>query len=89
MKFKLLGVPPDARVSIVAVTRFPEGGITNPDTGKTWSRDEYSAMSGDYVTVFHGYRLSEPWEVQPGQWVLEIYHEDRLVGSKSFTLVPE
>src|SRR5262245_20146903 len=53
--FRVVGSPRGGIVSLKLVTRFPSQGITNPNTGKTFSSTEshVSAMVG--VTSYRGY----------------------------------
>ena len=85
-KFRLLGEKMGEKVLITAVTRFPEPGLTNPETG-VLRRYSQSAIQSAVGRIFlHGYRLTQSWEVVPGDWALELYYEGRLIGRQAFTV---
>jgi len=86
VKFRLVGDEEGESVLITAVTRFPEPGLTNPETGVTRQYSQSAIQSAVGRIFLHGYRLSQPWEVVPGKWALELYHEGRLIGRKTFTV---
>jgi hypothetical protein len=84
IRYTIVGSPAGASVRLKCVTRFPSQGLTNPARGKTFSGSEYysTAVVGD--TTYRGYALDYDWEVEPGPWTLEIWHEGRKLAEKTF-----
>ena len=85
--FSLIGEPKGKSVALDAVWRFPESGITNPETGKTLHKEEVEAVGKVGDGMFQIYRLSKPWEVVKGDWYVDLYYEGRKIGSEKFVLV--
>ena len=76
-------------IELTLVTRYPPQGVTNPKTGWTHYSSEYKlkVIVGETSSRFYG--LDETWELVPGNWALEFWHEGRKVGEKVFRLVPQ
>lgn len=88
-KFAILGDNVGAPVTIRVVTRYPQQGVTNPDTGKVFLTDEYSLEANVGAGFLHAYRLSHDWEVVEGTWTLELHHEGQLIGTKKFKVIAQ
>ena len=78
------------RTKPIAVTyqiKFPEPGLQQP-AGEL----HLHSSSVDQVRVgaklLHGYGFDEPWELLPGEWVFEVWHEGTKLIGKSFTVYP-
>jgi hypothetical protein len=85
-RYRILGQPKNAPVMLRMVGVHPP--FTNPKTGKTASRDEYQLQSwiGDTYTC---YILDEDWELIPGKWTFEVWHEDKKLCEQSFMVVTD
>ncbi|MBX3501698.1 MAG: DUF3859 domain-containing protein [Alphaproteobacteria bacterium] len=83
-QYRLIGSPPGREVALRGVWQIPAPGITNPVNGNTYreSARDFTARIGD--TQIHGYGFDQPWEIVAGNWVLEIWHEKRLLASRTF-----
>ncbi len=86
-EYVLVGSPKGAKVNVRKVVIFPQGGVTNPKTGKTVARDEYEETIAIGARNLRGYSLDEDWEVVPGTWTLQVWVGDRKLAEQSFTLV--
>ena len=86
VKFRVMGRPHNAGVSLRAVWRIPEPGITNPKTGNTYRQDisEFTVSIGEERTRAFGF--DEPWEIARGIWTLELWQGDRKLLEQSFTI---
>ncbi len=61
-----------------AFWRFPERGLTNPETRMTifeWKTAELQCRLEQQPFCLLGYPLHHAWEVVPGKWTLEIWVE--------------
>jgi len=88
MRYKILGVPKDARVELRLLTRLPAQGVHNPTTGEITFRNELSVERTIGDVHFRGYALRNEWEAVPGIWTFEFWYKDRKLAEQSFTVVP-
>jgi len=85
--FALIGKTKGKTLRVRVVTRFPKGGVRNPETGKVFLTDEYTVKARIGKGLFHAYRLSQSWEVVEGEWSLELYHKGQRIGQRKFNVV--
>ncbi len=85
-RYRILGQPRNAPITLTMVGIHPS--FTNPKTGKTATRDEYQLQSwiGDTYTC---YSLDEDWELIPGKWTFEVWHEGKKLCEQSFMVVAD
>jgi hypothetical protein len=83
-RFKVVGSPPGARVSLKVVTRFPSQGVTNPAKRKTFATSEFSSDAIVGEITYRGYSFDQDWEVETGPWTLELWHDGRRLAEKQF-----
>jgi hypothetical protein len=83
-QYRLIGSPPGQEARLRGVWHIPAPGITNPVSGNTYrqSTRDFTASIGD--TRIHGYGFDQPWEIVEGEWILEIWHNERLLASRTF-----
>ena len=88
-QYKLLGSPAGAKVDIHRVTRFPKVGLRAPggSAPRYVSERDLSVAIGE--VLYMGYGLTESWEVVPGEWSIEIWHNGRKLADRHFTLVKQ
>jgi hypothetical protein len=86
-RYVLHGSPKGAAVQLRAVTVFPPGGLTNPATGQTRERSEYFVVKAIDDPTYRDYSFDAAWEMVPGPWRFELWHEDRMLSAVSFTVV--
>ena len=83
-RFRVVGSPRGAGVDLKFVSRFPGQGLTNPARGKTFSTSEFHSDATVGETTYRGYSFDHDWEVEPGNWILEVWHEGRKLAEKTF-----
>jgi hypothetical protein len=83
-RFRVIGSPRGARIDLKFVSRFPSRGLTNPAGGKTFSTSEFHSGAIVGETTYRGYSFDHDWEVEPGSWTLEVWHEGRKLAEKVF-----
>jgi hypothetical protein len=82
-RYKMSG-PPKMTVTLKNVTHVPAPGMRNPQTGNVTLTDTFfqdRKIVGEYYRLF---RFTEPWEIVPGLWTLEIWEGDRALASQGF-----
>lgn len=85
-RYVVIGEPKGAKVPIRIVAHYPEGGRTNPKTGKTATKDEFpqtATIGGGPVFFFFNLK----WAIVPGVWTIEVWAQDRKLAEQKFTLV--
>lgn len=80
------GSPSGVDIPIRMVTRFPEHGLRNPETGETTHRSETVLLRTLGQRHFRGYTLQRPWEVVFGTWTFELWHNNRKLAEQRFQL---
>lgn len=86
--FKFRPTPDGAPVDYRAVWRFPQPGLTNPASKKTFLEyQSASSMCAGGVCVY-GWSFSEPWETVTGTWTLELWRGNRKLHQQAFQVVP-
>jgi Domain of unknown function (DUF3859) len=83
----VVGSPNGASVPVRVVWRYPEPGLTNPDTGITKYLDDYTERRTIGQSVTYYWNLGSEWTLVPGVWTLELYQGERLLLTQRFTLV--
>jgi Domain of unknown function (DUF3859) len=83
-RYKVVGSPSGTLLRLKVVTRLPSPGATNPNKGKTFSSSEFQTTAVIGTTSFVGYGFDYDWEVVPGPWTLELWHEGRKLAEKTF-----
>jgi hypothetical protein len=86
-EYLILGTPSGADIPIKMITRFPEQGLRNPETGKTTDRNETRVGRRVGQRHFRAYTLEQSWEVVLGTWTFELWYGDRKLAEQSFKLV--
>jgi len=79
--------PKGGRLQVTNVIRFPGEGLKAPG-GRVYkvSKEDRRITIGH--RDFYGYAFDEAWEIIPGDWVFEVWHQDARLIRKTFTVVP-
>lgn len=86
LEYVVNSTPRGAEMDVTTVIRFPEEGMQQPG-GRLYkeSREHHKIELGK--EQFYGYRFDENWELVPGEWVFEVWHNDARLIRKAFTIV--
>lgn len=87
IRYTIRGFPIGSRVPIKIVQRYPITGLLNPRANKTTYTYQQTSMKMVGYSAFEGYHLGAPWELVPGIWSFEIWHNGRLLAEQKFELV--
>jgi hypothetical protein len=85
VRYKVIGTPEDADVTIRKIISFPPPGL-QPSSGKFVLRDESVEETRIGETVGAFYTLEDRFELVPGIWTFELWDGDRKLLTRSFTL---
>ena len=83
-QYRVVGSPSGTPVRLKCVVRLPNPGVTNPYKGKTFSSSEFHTNAVIGAIAYVGYGFDYDWEVVPGPWTLELWHEGRKLAEKTF-----
>lgn len=89
IQYLINGTPKGAGFKVISVILFPEPGLVNP-RGRTYrkSTEETTTLIGK--KSLYGYGFDEPWELVPGEWIFQIWHNDVRLAQKKFNVfLPE
>lgn len=86
-KYRLVGEPKGGVVRLKVVTRFPKGGLRDPETRETYKHTASLVTETLGGVRYEGYAFDKPWELKPGRWVFEIWQDKRRLGAQEFTVV--
>jgi hypothetical protein len=77
--------PKNRPISLTKIIRFPEPGLQQP-RGKTYYESKETQRLKVGEPHLHGYGFDEEWELVPGEWVFEVWHNKAKLVSKTFTV---
>ncbi len=78
--------PRGGRLSVTNIIRFPGEGLKQPG-GRAYTVSEEDREIRIGERDFYGYAFDEAWEIIPGDWVFEVWHDDARLIRKTFTVV--
>ena len=84
-RFRVVGAPNEAVVRLKKITLFPGDGLRISSTSRPiHNYENVITVRLDQIS-YTGYMFSEPWELVPGTWTIELWYGDRKLSSQSFT----
>ena len=87
LRYRIIGEPMDARVTVKIVVKYPPQGVQSPKEGVL---HDFTYTVTDHIGglySFAGYSADEPWELVPGVWTLQLWVADKMYVEKAFTMV--
>jgi hypothetical protein len=89
MLFRVIGRPEKAPVRLTSITHYPAPGLKNPQTGTVMARGEntLAATIGARLVNYRGYVFEHEWELMPGAWIFELWHDKRMLAKQAFEVV--
>ena len=86
LRYKLTG--PGARRPVPVKLLFLTPGLRNPESGRYMDKIEITQELNPR-SLYHvmAFQFAEEWEITPGAWHLYVFHEDRKLIHKTFTVV--
>ena len=79
--------PKGGEFRVTHVIKFPEGGLVQPN-GRVYTEERENLKIRIGMPTLHGYGFDESWEMVPGEWVFEVWHDNARLLHKSFTILP-
>jgi hypothetical protein len=88
LRYRIIGDPLDAPVTVKIVVKYPAQGVVSPKTGVL---HDFTYTVTDHIGglySFAGYSADETWELVSGVWTLQLWVAEKMYVEKSFTMVP-
>lgn len=73
-------------VELTLITKFPSSGLLNPHSGARHFENRYVVNRVVGEIGYRDYYLDEDWEMVPGRWSFEFWHQGRKIGEQEFCL---
>jgi hypothetical protein len=86
-RYIVVGEPAGTEVTLDIVTVYPAQGLRDPNSRKSVHESRYQRTKKIGDTVYLGYGLENPWEIEPGIWTFQIWYDNRKLADQSFTVV--
>jgi hypothetical protein len=86
LRYVIVGEPAEAEVPLDFVIIYPPPGLTDPAAAEPLRESRYARQKQIGETLYLGYGFENDWEIVPGEWSFEIWHEGRRLASRSFTV---
>ncbi len=86
IRYLIKGKPDGAQVKTRTKWIYPEAGMRDPDTGRVYDHIEYSSTDRIGKPQYSGYSLEEEWELIPGEWILQVWIDNKKLIEKRFIL---
>jgi hypothetical protein len=87
-KYLIVGSLSKADVPIRMVTKFPAPGLHKPETLERIYEQETVVSRTIGRVYFRSYTFESSWELLPGTWTFEFWHQNRKLAEQSFTVTP-
>lgn len=83
LQYVIAGEPMGADVLLDIVNIFPAPGLREPGA-QPMTESKYSRTKKVGETVYLGYGFENDWEIVPGVWTFQIFHQGRKLAEQSF-----
>jgi hypothetical protein len=88
-RFILVGTPSGVAVPLRMVTIFPRPGLSARTGARPQSRSEYDKPITIGATSYRDYGFDQHWEIVPGVWTFQIWHQGRMLAEEKFTVAKQ
>jgi hypothetical protein len=85
-RYRIVGLPAGAAAVVRTRWIIPAPGMRNPLSGAVTREDDARESVVIGTDRLAGYKFSQGWEIVRGQWVLELWADDRKLNSITFTV---
>ena len=85
-RYRVEGTPQGLVTNLTRVTRFPVP-LRPPDAVRPVQDSEYPINVRVGAVSYIGYGFDHAWELQTGLWSMELWHGERKLAERSFTIV--
>jgi len=86
LRYVVVGAPAGAEVALDFVITYPPPGLVDPSEPEPLLQSRYTRPKKIGETVYLGYGFESDWEIVPGAWTFEIWHDGARLASQDFTV---
>jgi hypothetical protein len=88
-RFTVLGAPTGVTLPFRMVTIFPYPGLVAHPGARPQARSEYDKPVTIGATSYRDYSFDQPWELVPGVWTFQIWHQGHKLAEQKFTVAKQ
>ncbi|MBN1829681.1 MAG: DUF3859 domain-containing protein [Deltaproteobacteria bacterium] len=87
LRYYVKGAPEGKEAEITIIVKYPPPGVKNPDTNKVYLKNTSKTPRLIGKPYFFGYQFDYPWEIVPGSWIVELWHNNKKFAEKEFKVI--
>lgn len=84
--FIINGYPEAEKVDLKIIWLLPESGIKNPESGQTFHKITTTTKAEIGKRKFNYMKFDNANDLVPGDWIIQIWHQDRKLAEKRFVV---
>ena len=85
-QYIVVGSPALGDADLQFVHIYPDEGLKAPDRPEPLLQSAYQRTKKIGETVYLGYGFENEWEIVPGMWIFQIWHDGKKLAEQSFTI---
>ena len=89
LRYVVIGSPEGGEVTVDLVYVYPPPGLKDPAEAEPSLETRIARTKKIGETTYIGYGFEDDWEIVPGTWRFEIWHEGKKFAEESFTVTVE
>jgi hypothetical protein len=89
LRYVVIGSPEGGEVTVDLVYIYPSPGLKDPAEAEPALETRFSRTKKIGETTYIGYGFENDWEIVPGEWRFEIWHDGKKLAEESFTVTAE
>ena len=87
LEYQIVGEPDGAEVMLEFLVTYPDAGIADPESPTPLRETRYELPKPIGEPVYFGYGFENDWELVPGTWTFEIWHDGDKLVEEHFSVV--
>jgi len=87
LEYRIVGEPDGGEVTLEFLVNYPEAGIADPESPTPLRETRYELQKPVGQPLYFGYGFENDWELVPGSWKFEIWHDRRKLAEEYFSVV--
>lgn len=87
LEYQIAGEPEGADVTLEFLVTYSDAGIADSESPMPLRETRYELPKPIGEPVYLGYGFENDWELVPGRWTFEIWHDGRQLAEEHFSVV--
>jgi Domain of unknown function (DUF3859) len=87
LEYRIAGEPEGTEITLEFLVNYPEAGIADPESPMPLRETKYELAKPIGELLYFGYGFENDWELVPGRWGFEIWHDGRKLAEEHFNVV--